>query len=143
MKYRKKPVVVEAFQMTNDIYMNSDSWPDWIKEQWVGGGNTSGDIRGTQGNLFIRTLEGVMAVNFGDYIIQGITGELYPCKPDIFEQTYSPAEDKLAVRKGFRHIDGDEIPYWVVQNKYGEILAHCEEEHIAEHFAQRGDLPDA
>lgn len=51
--------------------------------------------------------------------------------------------DKLAVRKGIRHIEGDEIPYWVVQNKYGEILAHCEEEHIAEHFAQRGDLPDA
>jgi len=60
MKYRKKPVVIEAYQ--------------------------------TDKELDIETLEGTMHASVGDYIITGVRGEKYPCKPDIFEQTYEPAD---------------------------------------------------
>ncbi len=61
MKFRKKPVVVEAYQ--------------------------------TQNELDVETLEGVMHASVGDWIITGVHGEKYPCKPDIFEQTYEPIQE--------------------------------------------------
>lgn len=64
MKYRKKPVVIEAYQ--------------------------------TDKELDIETLEGTMHASVGDYIITGVRGEQYPCKPDIFEQTYEPADAPTA-----------------------------------------------
>jgi len=69
MKYRKKPVVVEATQ--------------WFK---------MGDHPAVTDIGLIGTLEGVMQVSPGDYIITGVKGEHYPCKPDIFELTYEPVE---------------------------------------------------
>jgi len=59
-RYRKKPVIVEAYQ--------------------------------TEVEFFIKTLEGVMLASVGDYIITGVNGEQYPCKPDIFEKTYEPVD---------------------------------------------------
>ena len=80
-QYRKKPVIIEAFRwMPEQVRMDGEyPLPDWIKE-----GNTivNGDC------LEIFTLEGVMRANPGDWIIKGVKGELYPCKPDIFEATY-------------------------------------------------------
>lgn len=61
MKFRKKPIVIEAYQ--------------------------------TQNELDIETLEGVMRASVGDWIITGVHGEKYPCKPDIFEQTYEPIQE--------------------------------------------------
>lgn len=60
-KYRKKPIVIEAYQ--------------------------------TDKVMYIETLEGIMKANVGDYIITGVNGERYPCKPDIFEQTYEPVNN--------------------------------------------------
>lgn len=60
MKFRKKPVIIEAYQTDKEI--------------------------------FIETLEGVMKANVGDWIITGVNGEKYPCKPDIFAKTYEPVE---------------------------------------------------
>lgn len=76
-KYRKKPVVIEAFQWT------VDKCPKW----WL---DASGkfEINIKTGSIFIPTLEGTHEARHGDYIIQGIKGEIYPCKPDIFEMTY-------------------------------------------------------
>lgn len=71
MKYRKKPVTIEAYQ--------------------------------TNVELDIPTLEGTMHASVGDYIITGVRGELYPCKPDIFLETYEPAEgdaDATTTRQG-------------------------------------------
>lgn len=88
-KYRKKPVVIEAFQWTGDHKHPEE--PEWIveainrKEVWFIGEGTENVI------MQIDTLEGVMTANRGDYIIKGVQGELYPCKPDIFEQTYEEA----------------------------------------------------
>lgn len=83
MKYRKKPVVIEACRFMIDSYM-----PDWFVD------NVSSGIIITHadGTCDIETLEGTMKANFGDYIIQGVDGELYPCKPDIFEKTYDRVE---------------------------------------------------
>jgi hypothetical protein len=95
-KFRKKPVVIEAFQMTEEKRWNNFDWPEWLHKAWNKEPDEPGclfcvDSQGQQGpgnQLCIRTLEGIHQVSFDDYIIQGIQGELYPCKPDIFEETY-------------------------------------------------------
>lgn len=78
--YRKKPVVIEAVQWTGDNIEKVESL-------------TKGNTRDIEFDLTekvvrIQTLEGLMTANLNDYIIRGVKGEFYPCKPDIFEQTY-------------------------------------------------------
>ncbi len=98
-KYRKKPVEIEAFKWTGDINQTED--PIWIVEAiqkgdvWIHEDSINGAIE-----MRIKTLEGVMIANRGDYIIKGVKGEIYPCKPDIFEMTYEAVEKKkrLCVR---------------------------------------------
>jgi len=86
MKYRKIPVVIEAFQYDGDLVDRNMGWyvPCWaeraFKEEIL--------FYKEMGELYIKTLEGSMHVSVGDYIIQGVNGEIYPCKPDIFEKTY-------------------------------------------------------
>lgn len=88
MKFRKKPVVIDAFQMTEKNYYDSSIWPDWLLEAW------DNDILYTAPvGLVIDTLEGDMSVGWNDWIIRGVQGEIYPCKPDIFEMTYEKAEE--------------------------------------------------
>ena len=85
MKYRKKPVVIEALQWTKE---NEKELIKWLSK------NSSYDIRIDKKNdknitsIEIKTLEGTMKATYGDYIIKGVNGELYPCKLDIFEKTY-------------------------------------------------------
>ena len=92
MKYRKKPVVIEAVQYTRRF-----DWPEWFHDA------VSGDIIRTYNTgkfqdptapcfAVIATLEGDMTVSENDWIIRGVKGEHYPCKPDIFEMTYEVAE---------------------------------------------------
>lgn len=76
MKYRKKPVIIEAFKWTVD---EVPSW--WLERKDI-------TINTATGSAFIPTLEGTHEASIGDFIIQGVKGEIYPCKPDIFEQTY-------------------------------------------------------
>jgi hypothetical protein len=92
MKFRKKPVVIDAMQFTTN---NEDASPtmDAIVN-WVNKGKGIKDLpawhNGT--DIFIETMEGVMTATVGDWIIKGIKGEFYPCKPDIFEATYEMVE---------------------------------------------------
>ena len=81
MKLRKKPVVIEAMQYNGTVgsMMDISKWS---------GGNTK---MAATGNLAIQTLEGRMEAAPNDWIIKGVKGEFYPCKPDIFEATYEPA----------------------------------------------------
>jgi len=84
MKYRKKPVVIEAVQW----HATQESWDAVLAlglEEWRPG-ETDSD------SFYVCTLEGDHKATKGDYIIQGIQGEIYPCKPDIFEATYEPVE---------------------------------------------------
>lgn len=96
-KYRKKPVVIEAFQMTEARRNDNAEWPHWLDEAW----NKDVDEAGAllidaadpkRQQLYINTLEGQHRVAWDDWIIRGVKGELYPCKPDIFEATYEAVE---------------------------------------------------
>lgn len=80
-KYRKRPVVVEAFKWTGGPDQAED--PEWIIKRIK-----MGLVNFADGRMYIKTLEGVMAAEPGDYVIKGLQGEIYPCKPYIFEQTY-------------------------------------------------------
>lgn len=75
MKYRKKPIEIEAMQYLGD------NATDIVK--FMGAGSDAKAFDGT-----INTLEGKLHISKGDWIIRGVKGELYPCKPDIFEATY-------------------------------------------------------
>lgn len=91
-KYRKKPVEIEAFQYDGDfIYSDGTPYeaPEWIFVALEDGTMYFKDA----GELYIKTLEGEHHVSQWDYIIRGIKGELYPCKPDIFEMTYDKVEE--------------------------------------------------
>lgn len=79
-KYRKKPVVVEAIQYTGD---NATEISNWTKQL-----SSERYIEEGPDYLLIQTLEGTMKAIPGDFIIKGVKNEYYPCKPDIFEQTY-------------------------------------------------------
>ena len=94
MKYRKKPIVIDAFQLHDPDSMDgikahdaNDALCDWFASfdftEW----------ESTADGIHLPTLEGVMLASPGDYIIRGIQGEFYPCKPDIFEATYEKVEE--------------------------------------------------
>ena len=86
MKFVKKPVVIEAFKWIGGIDQTED--PEWACEA-VRKGEMFFEHEGTERVLLkIKTLEGVMTAQRGDWIIKGIKGEIYPCKPEIFEATY-------------------------------------------------------
>lgn len=81
-RYRKKPVVIEA--MGPVVASNMDELARWCR------GVASASV--TNIAVYIDTLEGRMAAREGDWIIRGVQGEFYPCKPDIFDATYEPAD---------------------------------------------------
>ena len=89
-KFRKKPVVIEAWEVAALLGSTTDALPQPIR-----------DVMGVQidgvpmfgfgdGVIFVQTLEGTMKAELGDWIIRGVAGEFYPCKPDIFAATYDP-----------------------------------------------------
>lgn len=81
--YRKKPVIVEAFKFQGNVDYSNGTVPDWFYTAVV-----KGKIMDNGGHVVINTLEGNMCAVVGDYIIQGVEGEIYPCKTAIFEKTY-------------------------------------------------------
>ena len=95
MKYRKKPVVIEAVQWLG----GDESWEEILKFS-ENPHYRRMDLLAGNGKITIKTLEGEMTADKGDWIIKGIKGEFYPCKPDIFEQTYEKVEERT--KKGER-----------------------------------------
>lgn len=90
MKYRKKPVVIEAFKYDGD-FMHSNG--DYYAPDLAVDALNCGIMKFiNKGDLIIKTLEGDMTVNVNDYVIKGVNEELYPCKPDIFKKTYEKVE---------------------------------------------------
>ena len=96
--YRKKPVVVEAMLWDGEV-AHAAAILDWVNSTeatatWTSGHTTNPgfpDEAWVPNGIYIRTLEGTMHVSPGDYVIRGVQGEFYPCKPDIFEKTYEKA----------------------------------------------------
>lgn len=78
-KFRKKPVIVEAYHFTHD---NKDRVFNFVTC------NASADFEDGDPVLRIQTLEGIMTAYIGDWVIKGVMGEFYPCKSDIFAETY-------------------------------------------------------
>lgn len=91
MKYRKKPVEVEAVK-----FVPGEMLVDWlcnaVLEDRIDIHHMVGGMEETSW-LYIKTLEGIMVAREGDYIIRGVNGEIYPCKSDIFEATYELVEE--------------------------------------------------
>lgn len=82
MKFRKKPIIIEAMQLN---HKNLEKIWTWLDTCYAGHSSVGDD---QELFLDIKTLEGTMIANENDWIIKGIKGEFYPCKPDIFEATY-------------------------------------------------------
>ena len=80
-KYRKKPVVIEAFQWTGNE--RPQDWPEWATKVRLRDGH----------DLMVETIEGTMRADLGDWIICGVKGEQYPIKSEIFYQTYERVEE--------------------------------------------------
>ncbi len=115
-RFRKKPVVIEAFQMTPERRADNRDWPEWLNEAWNKAADEEGavtcvDFPNSDGTdkLQIVTLEGTMLIEWGDWIIRGVKGELYPCKPDIFAATYETERaEQEAAEVGLTVIEGPE-----------------------------------
>lgn len=100
-KFRKKPVIIEAVQLLKD-QASLHKVECFIEGKQIDTGSSSSasDAWDNYWNIVIHdggrkifTKEGVMLASFGDWVIKGVNGEFYPCKPDIFEKTYEPVED--------------------------------------------------
>lgn len=88
MKYKKKPVIIDAFEFGAGVPENIEKWAVEAVEKKI----IEIVVEKEMTSLIVHTLEGNIKAAKGDYIIRGINGEIYPCKPDIFEKTYVRAD---------------------------------------------------
>lgn len=105
-RFVKRPVIIEAMQVT-DTHSAREAC-EWINRN----GGSAGEWV-TSPNVYIETLEGTMTAREGDWVIKGVKGEFYPCKPDIFEATYEPA---VAIP---RALEGKETPEEGIKEGWG------------------------
>ena len=84
-RFRKRPVDIDAMQLDRD---NAKDVCDWIQSRMP----DASVWYNADGAVGVDTLEGLMRVDIGDWVIRGVQGEFYPCKPDIFDATYEPAD---------------------------------------------------
>lgn len=121
-EYRKKPVVIEAMQFKGGS-AELHAVYQWVESNTGGSFEPMAVIEGRvpcpasgvsidprDGRMMIATLEGFHHVNRGDYVIRGVQGEFYPCKPDIFEATYEPVTALLALLDETAD-DGEDDPF--------------------------------
>ena len=124
MKYMKKPIIVDAVQRTGN---NIEEIKSFLDEN--GGAYTI-----TGNNLVINTLEGNMLASLGDYIIKGIHGELYPCKPDIFKETYDQVNVEIKGKVNITDNDNTKIIYnKIVRDNVPEIIKEKHEKAIVKY----------
>ena len=123
MKYRKKPVEIEARQLTPET---REAISQWLNNGKSGASDNKGtllawyyDSNGAD-ELYIETLEGVMVAEDGDFIIRGVQGEFYPCKPDIFAKTYEPVEFEVVLDEPTPPFS--EIPQELLDDPYFKML---------------------
>jgi hypothetical protein len=106
-QYRKRPVVIDAIQWPGTKFDQTP--PDWFRDAMYAKPGTPGVLMRFDNDIIISTLEGEMRAQPGDWIIRGIKGEIYPCKPDIFAATYEPAgiaaEGATQAGLGIKHIN--------------------------------------
>lgn len=116
MKFRKKPVVIEAMQYTGKTG-DTGALADWM-------GHTKERIeKDGSSKLLIETLEGTMAANPGDWVIKGAKGEFYPCKPDIFEATYEPVLEQEIVLNPIDSLEYRHVRF--ADRRYRRVTSGC------------------
>lgn len=96
MRFRKKPIIIDAIQFTGDNLMEIAEFMGisrWGLQVSVDAVLRMDGNYGENTHIHIPTLEGTMTANCGDWIIKGVNGEFYPCKPNIFERTYEKVEE--------------------------------------------------
>lgn len=134
MKATKKPVTIECFKFDGDL-KNSDGKfyvPEWAQKAYEDGTIFFKD----QGEMYIKTLEGDHHASVGDYIIRGVNGELYPCKPDIFEKTYDIHDTECNAAREPKHIDFVETKHDLLTTKYTEVYEEANFNYNAPHTFQ-------
>jgi hypothetical protein len=114
LRFRKKPVVVCAVQNNLGTWKPIIEWLDALSATGlvIPFGSVPPITRNEDGSLNIFTLEGTMRAEIGDWVIQGVKGEFYPCKPNVFEATYEPAENA----HGHWVVLGDDA--WSIEHPY-------------------------
>ena len=103
MKYRKKPIVVEAFRLTKENWNAPELWPEWMQQALHNDDFDKGRrawFSLDDSMLFIGTLEGTYEASVGDWIIRSVEGEIYPCKHSIFVKTYEPVDEQNTKENG-------------------------------------------
>lgn len=101
MKYVKKPIVIEAFKWGGNLLIGEQ--PAWIFEA-LAAKHAFVESTREDSPLLIVTLEGAMKARIGDWVIRGVNGELYPCKPDIFDKTYEEWHEIVLTPDDFRKL---------------------------------------
>ena len=132
-KYIKKPVEIEAFLYDGDLMDNEGNYyvPKWALNAFDDEVLVFSSFE-EPGALYVNTLEGHMKVNVGDYIIKGVQNELYPCKPDIFEQTYAKAGEPQLL---YTRWVPDEVVKIYDEAGLVEELKGVSKEHLRKYYA--------
>lgn len=133
-RYRKLPVIIEAFQITAVSRWSNNDWPEWLNYAWQKNPTEPGAVYPmsihkmpgaheptASAELCVFTLEGVHRVDVGDWIIRGVAGELYPCKPDIFARTYAPVDEREFVQHEAGYHWRDRI-FWRRHREDGTVV---------------------
>ena len=140
-RYRKKPVVIDAVQWDGVhiepvlALVDFDNLPD------DGSGHVNRGIGHTPalGTLDIPTLEGTMTAQPGDWIIRGVQGEVYPCKPDIFEATYEPADTSSEARLPHADVPGLTPETCPERDSHGSPFRYCHVKGCGWHDGMQSD----
>ena len=127
--YRKKPVVIEAFKLGVDCI------PDWFMDSVTANvvilhGSSSGFNHISDTNADIHTLEGWHHANYGDYIIRGVKGELYPCRADIFDMTYEVANKPKINADRIRGMSDTELAKFLAERFANETCNRLSEDAV-------------
>ena len=125
--YRKRPLIVEAFQMTSERQESNVDWPQWLHYAWNKDPNEEGCLHRVNGILCLQMLDNRLTVFDDDWIVLGVDGELYPCSPSAFDKTYDrvgeddpPPPGPTAITLPAGSLTQEEIEQ--IQNRYHEPL---------------------
>lgn len=156
-KYRKKPVIIDAFQMTEARRWDNSEWPQWLHEAWnkepsenaiwIDDEAPIAEGHESAAELVCGTLEGVHRISWGDYIIQGIQGEIYPCKPDIFAESYEQVKQDNFQKQASRVLPevGKPVPdsmpttKRLLEKPHGEVGFEV----VGNKIVERWDIPES
>jgi len=128
-KYRKKPVVIDAERVATILYKAGNDWkalPDWVVK-----GYDEGELIFMSDAIIIKTLEGDMTAQKEDMLIMGISGELYPCKPDIFAKTYELVSDDDSIKLLHTHADINKKAIEIMK-RFSRVEDYCTAENGGE-----------